>query len=556
MTKRIFRSLFLVGISVLIVSFLLSLLVLFNYFSEQFDVRLKEEAYYVSRGVEMGGADYLAQLRRDNAQSRITWVAADGTVLYDSKMGADSLGNHGDREEIRLALESGEGMVTRYSDTLTKETVNFAIRLSDGTVLRVSDSHDSVFHLLLTLMNPVLAIALLSVALSLFMAWRISKKLTAPLEKLDFAQPHRIQTYPELAPLIDRLDLQNQQIREQMDQLERRQREFTAITENMSEGLLVIDHKARLLSYNTGALRLLGTAHAAPDCDVLSLSNDGAFRATVTSALEGKHSTGLMTFAERTYQVIANPVYEKNEAVGAVLLILDVTEREARERLRREFSANVSHELKTPLTSISGFAEMISMGIARPEDMSYFGEKIRHESSRLLGLIDDILKLSQLDESGSPQQKERVDLSVIAAQVVERLRPMADKRSVTLATRLTGEAVMGAPRILDEMIHNVVENAIKYNKEGGSVFVSLQKEGGKVRLTVRDTGIGIPAADRERVFERFYRVDKSHSKEIGGTGLGLSIVKHGAAFHGATVTLDSTPGQGTVISFVFNSAPD
>jgi two-component system phosphate regulon sensor histidine kinase PhoR len=254
---------------------------------------------------------------------------------------------------------------------------------------------------------------------------------------------------------------------------------------------------------------------------------------------------------DRTYQIIANPVYEKREAVGAVLLILDVTEREERDRLRREFSANVSHELKTPLPSISGFAEMIRMGIARPEDIGHFAGKIHSEAPRLLGLIDDILKLSQLDENSIPKPKESIELSSIAAQVWDRLVSTADKGSVMVETDLTPSKVPGVAQILDEMIYNLVENAIKYNKENGKVYVTLQKEGAKVHQTVHDTGIGIPDTDRERVFERFYRVDKSHSKEIGGTGLGLSIVKHGAAFHDATITLDSTLGQGTIISILF-----
>jgi two-component system phosphate regulon sensor histidine kinase PhoR len=284
---------------------------------------------------------------------------------------------------------------------------------------------------------------------------------------------------------------------------------------------------------------------------VLTLSDSPDFHLAVEEALDGRNSTRQMAYDDQTYQIIANPVYDKNEAVGAVLLILDVTEREARDRLRREFSANVSHELKTPLTSISGFAEMIRMGIARPEDIGHFAGKIHGEAQRLLGLIDDILKLSQLDENSVPRSKEPVDLSAIAAQVVDRLASTADRRSVKIETKLTPLKVIGVAQILDEMVYNLVENAIKYNKEGGNVYVTLEKEGAKVRLTVRDTGIGIPDADRQRVFERFYRVDKSHSKEIGGTGLGLSIVKHGAAFHGATLTLDSTLGQGTVISVLF-----
>ncbi|MBQ8287254.1 MAG: PAS domain-containing protein [Clostridia bacterium] len=551
MTKRIFRSIFLVALAVLAVSFLLSLAVLYNDFTAQYDVRLKDEAYFIACGLESEGEDYLHKLENKFSRARITWVAADGTVLYDNTVAAESLGNHLDREEIREALEAGEGVAVRYSDTLTRETTNYALRLADGSVVRVSDSHDSILTLLLRLLTPILIVAAVVVTVSGFLSYGIARKVTEPLNKLDFAHPEQSKTYKELTPLLDRLEKQNQQIREQMDQLKRRQKEFAAITENMTEGLLVVDSNATLLSYNSGALRLLDAAHAEPSVNVLTLSESEGFHKAISKALDGRHCAEQMDYDGRVYQIIANPVHEKSETVGAVLLILDVTEREEREKLRREFSANVTHELKTPLTSISGFAEMIRMGIARPEDIGHFAGKIYSEAQRLLGLIDDILKLSQLDENSVPRSKETVELSAVTAQVVERLIPNAEQRSVTLETRLSSARVMGVPQILDEMIYNLVENAIKYNKERGEVFVTLEKEGAKVRLTVRDTGIGIPDADRQRVFERFYRVDKSHSKEIGGTGLGLSIVKHGAAFHGATMTLDSTLGQGTVVSLLF-----
>lgn len=551
MTKRIFHSIFSVSLAVLVVSFLLSIGVLYSDFTAQYGVRLQDEAYYIACGLENEGEDYLQKLYNKPSRSRITWIASDGTVLYDSTADAQSMDNHADREEIREALESGEGEATRYSDTLTRETINYALRLSDGSVIRVSDSHDSLVTLLLTLLAPIMAVAAVVVTVSGLLAYGIARKVTEPLNKLDLLHPEQSKTYKELTPLLERLAKQNQQIREQMDQLKRRQKEFSAITENMSEGLLVVDSNANLLSYNSGALRLLNATQAESAVSVLTLSESEGFRKAITEALSGRHCAEQMDFDERIYQVIANPVHEKSETVGAVLLILDITEREEREKLRREFSANVTHELKTPLTSISGFAEMIRMGIARPEDIGHFAGKIHGEAQRLLGLIDDILKLSQLDENSVPRSKEPVDLAVIAAQVVERLAPNAARRAVQLETHLISQKVMGVPQILDEMIYNVVENAIKYNKEGGNVFVSLQKEGAKVRLTVRDTGIGIPDADRERVFERFYRVDKSHSKEIGGTGLGLSIVKHGAAFHDAAITLDSTYGQGTVISLLF-----
>ena len=547
MTKRIFFSIFLVALTVLTVSVLLTVAMLYHDFTNEYDLRLKEEAYYISQGIEGGGRDYLDTLTDYSSNTRVTWIAPDGTVLYDSSADEATMDNHADREEVREALESGEGEAVRYSDTLTDETMNYALRLSDGSVLRVSDSHDSTVTFLLSLLTPILILAVVVMSVSGVMAYTFARRVTEPLNKLDFVHPENGKAYKELRPLLERLSKQNQQIREQMEQLKRRQKEFAAITDNMTEGLLVVDSNANLLSYNAGALQLLDATHT----DSPALGGHDGLQGAIAEALSGNHHTRQMEHDQRIYQIIANPVHVKSETVGAVLLILDVTERESREKLRREFTANVTHELKTPLTSISGFAEMISMGIARPEDVGYFADKIHTEARRLLGLIDDILRLSQLDENSIPNPKEAVDLSAIAAQVVDRLAPQAAERSVTLQKNLTPQTILGVPRILDEMVYNLVENAIKYNKEQGEVFVTVEKEGANVRLTVRDTGIGIPDTDRQRVFERFYRVDKSQSKAIGGTGLGLSIVKHGAVFHGASLTLDSTQGQGTVISVLF-----
>lgn len=551
MTKRIFKSIFLVALGVLIACLPLTIGMLYSSYDRQYESQLKEEAYYIAIGVEKEGLDYLSALDANSHRARITWVSDDGAVLYDSHVDPQTMGNHSDREEIGEAMEGGEGLATRYSDTLTSETLNYALRLDDGSVLRLSDTRDSLLTLLIPLLQPISIIILIAIPVSLLLAYGISRRITEPLNKLDLSNPHKVNTYSELSPLFQKLEKQNHQIKEQVNELRRRQEEFTAITENMSEGLLVVDRTSELLSYNTAAMRLLDAIPGDAQVSVRKLTLLEGFGNAVRESLDGKHCEEKMHHDGKIYQIIANPVYEKNEVVGAVILILDVSEREARDTLRREFSANVSHELKTPLTSISGFAEMISMGIVRPQDIPNFAGKIRNESQRLLGLIDDIIKLSQLDETSLPEEKEKVDLSAIAAQVVERLRPHGQRRGIALETHLTPVTVMGVPRILDEMIYNLVENAIKYNKEKGFVHVTLQKEGGKVRLTVRDTGIGIPEADRARVFERFYRVDKSHSKEIGGTGLGLSIVKHGAAFHGAALTLDSTLGQGTVISILF-----
>lgn len=551
MTKRIFRSIVLVAMVVMIASIALIMSVLYNYFSERMVLELKSELHYIVQGWTLNGEDYLFSLDRMQDGARITWIAADGTVLYDSVANASEMENHADREEIAEAHENGVGESIRYSSTLTTKTVNIAERVSDGSVLRVSSSGYGFVSLLGTFIVPGVWVLLIVVLVSLFLAYRVSKKVTEPLNKLDLAHPENADTYEELAPLLERIAYQNRRIAEQMDELRRRQDEFKAITENMSEGLLVIDHNADLLSYNNSAMRLIGAGQTGERSNVLTINRSEGFRQAVDSALSGQHSEQLMKHSGRIYQVIANPVRNGNAPAGAVLMMLDVTEHEEREKLRREFTANVSHELKTPLTSISGFAEMIRLGIAKPQDVGHFADKIYTESQRLIGLVGDIIKLSQLDEDTVPQQWENVDLCVLSTGIIERLKPAADQRKISMEMTMQPIAIYGVRSILDEMIFNIVENAIKYNKEGGSVYLSLQKEADKVRLTVKDTGIGIPETEKERVFERFYRVDKSHSKEIGGTGLGLSIVKHGAAFHSATVELQSTLGEGTVVSILF-----
>lgn len=535
----------------LLASIALIMSVLYNYFSDQLVIELKSELRYIARGWALNGEAYLTSLEHTSDGARITWVAADGRVLYDSVADPADMENHADREEIVEALAQGEGQSSRYSSTLTEKTVNVAMRMDDGSVLRVSSSSYAFISLLGTLLVSIVWVLLIVVLVSLFLAYRVSKRVTEPLNGLDLTHPENVDTYEELTPMLERMISQNRRIARQMEELRRRQDEFTAITENMSEGLLVIDRNAELLSYNNSAMRLLGAGQAGERSNVLTLNRSEGFRSAVDAALNGRHSEELMEHAGKVYQVIANPVRNGDAPAGAVLMMLDITEREEREKLRREFTANVSHELKTPLTSISGFAEMIRLGIAKPQDVGRFADMIYSESQRLIGLVGDIIKLSRLDEDTVPQQNENVDLAELTYGIVERLKPNADRRGITIECALPSISIIGVRQILDEMIYNITENAIKYNKEQGMIYLSLQKEGDKVRLTVKDTGIGIPEADRERVFERFYRVDKSHSKEIGGTGLGLSIVKHGAAFHGATVELQSTLGEGTSISILF-----
>ncbi len=550
MTKRIFRSISLVAFTVLAASLVLIMWVLYDYFTDAYLKEVRNEATYISEGVRLNGMSYLQSLSSPN--NRITWVDKDGTVLYDSTVDAATLDNHLDREEIAEALETGVGESSRTSRTLSEHTLNYALRLEDGTVLRLSNTRYTVLVLALGMLPPLLLIIVLAVILSLVLASKLSRSIVRPINELDFENPEQLDTYEELTPLLRRLAMQQRQIRRQMDELRHKQQEFAAITENMHEGFLVIDPRTNVLLYNSGALNMLDTTAPAEGESVLTLNRSEQFRSAVSMALAGKPSERIMPHNDRLYQLIANPVMQDNEIAGAVLLIVDVTERQQREQFRREFSANVSHELKTPLTSISGFAEIMKNGIVRPEDTQRFAGNIYNEAQRLIALIGDVIELSRLDESeDGTLTMEDVDLAVLTEDVVGRLQGEADARGLTIRTDCEPAVIHGAKRVLDEIVYNLCDNAIRYNREHGSVTVTVKNTAESVVLSVADTGIGIPFADRDRVFERFYRVDKSHSRESGGTGLGLSIVKHGAAYHHATISLESEVNVGTTITVRF-----
>ena len=549
MTKRIFRTTMAVAVVVLAACLALIMAVLYEAFENQLQTELKSEAGYVAQGIQADGAGYFDGLQSRN---RITWVAADGQVLYDSVADAAAMENHGDREEIRAAMESGAGEAVRKSATLAQTTIYYAQRLADDTVLRISGTQHSLLTLLLGLLQPTLVVLAAAILLSAILASRLSRRIVRPINDLDLSRPEEADVYPELTPLLSKLHGQNQLIARQMADLKRQQREFSMITENMSEGFLVVDSHTDILAFNSSALRLLGGDAAAIGKSVFTLNRSAEFRRAVDSALAGQHCELELPTDSRYYQLLANPVQGDDGSVaGAVIMLLDITERREREGLRREFTANVSHELKTPLTSISGAAELIQNGLVKPEDIPHFAGNIHREASRLSALVSDIIKLSQLDENAIPDPPEPVDLYALSRSVLDRLAGEAEKLS--LSTELCGEHVQirGVARILDEMLFNLCDNAIKYNRPSGRVKVSVSREGGQAVVKVEDTGIGIPPEQQDRVFERFYRVDKSHSKEIGGTGLGLSIVKHGAAYHHAAVTLSSTPGQGTAITLRF-----
>ncbi len=546
MTGKIFRSCVLVGLAAILVCSGLFLAIMANQYEQEIYRQMKQEAAYVSRGLEETGVDYFTSLK---ASQRLTWVDADGTVLYDSAADPASMENHLDREEIAQALRSGEGRSEHLSSTVLEKTLYYALRLDDGTVLRVACTRSTVGAMVLGVVQPLLWVVVLALVLSGVLASRLARQITKPINSLDLENPRLDETYEELFPLVSHLREQNRTITRQMDDLSRRQREFTALAENMSEGVLLLDSKGNLLSGNQSAYALLGQGERPA-----VLRPDNCRREiweAAEKALAGRHAETLMTADTRILEILASPVAANGQVTGAVILMVDVTEREERESLRREFSANVSHELKTPLTSISGFAELMKEGLVEPDKMKEFAGDIYKECSQLIALVDDILKLSRLDEGSQELTTEAVDLYALSGDILENLRPMAAKRNITLRLEGDHQIIQGVWRILNEMVYNLCDNAIKYNKDGGRVTVRVSGTGESAVLSVADTGIGISKGQQERVFERFYRVDKSHSRRVGGTGLGLSIVKHGAQYHNARLVLDSEPGTGTTITLTF-----
>lgn len=548
MTGKILRISYLVAISALLASALLFFGVMYRDYEDGAFARLRAEAAAIAQGLDAAGSDYFDSFAPDD---RVTWIAANGTVLYDSAAPAQLLESHADREEIDHALQTGEAQTSRYSKTLLQRTFYYAKLLEGGTVLRVSCTQNSLPAMILMLLTPFLWVATLVLILCGVLSYRLARQITKPLNAINPDNPAPLPSYPELTPLFDKLREQNRTIGKQMNELQLRQREFTAITENMREGFLLVDCKMHVLSSNHSALEVLGGRELKPGCLLYDAECRQEIFDAVDTALSGSHAELLLTIDETSWQVLANPVVASGQVAGAVVLFMDVTEREQRERLRREFSANVSHELKTPLTSISGFAELMKEGLVPPEKIPEFSGDIYKESLRLIGLVNDIIQLSRLDENSTQFQRAPVDLYDLCAQSIEQLSPVAARQSVTLA--LTGEhaEIEGVEQLLKEMIYNLLDNAIKYNVPGGSVTASVRKSAGRTILSVADTGIGIPYAHQPRVFERFYRVDKSHSKEVGGTGLGLSIVRHAAQYHGARLELKSQPGKGTTITVTF-----
>lgn len=549
MTKRIFRSIMLVSAVCMVTGLAFLMGVLYHFFGNQLEKELTAEASYLELAVEENGESALEKLPKNSA--RVTWIAEDGTVIFDNKADAFDMSNHNDREEIKDAQKNGAGTSVRQSDTLGEKTVYYAKRLSDNSILRISSNQYTVIALLKQLIFPAVCVLVLMILLGAFFASRLSKHIVTPLNELDLEHPDEIDTYDEMAPFITKINKQQKTIQKQLSDAKRQQKEFQIITKQMQEGLLVIDTQTDLLSSKASALELLDAGQVKDKESVLSLNRSEAFEKTIDKVLRGEHVESVLNLGERYCQICANPVFDKETIAGAVILLIDVTEKMQRDSLRREFTANVSHELKTPLTSISGFAEIIQSGFVKQEDVRKFAGKIFDETQRLVTLVDDIIKISQLDENCQPYQREKVDIYNLAKDVLSRLQESANKAQVQLNMEGEHAELETVLPILDEIVSNLCDNAIKYNKKGGSVTVTVLNARNQICLSVRDTGIGITAAEKSRVFERFYRVDKSHSKEIGGTGLGLSIVKHGAAYLGAKVELESTIDKGSTFRLIW-----
>ena len=549
MTKKIFKSTVLVSAMILILGSALVMGILYRYFGKQLDGELEKEASYLAYGVEQSGVNYLEHLKQKDA--RMTYIDASGNVLYDSQADISSMENHSDRKEFEEAVQKGHGYAERMSSTLSEKTVYYAQKLTDGTVLRVAVVHSSILALMLQLLPSVIGVAIVMLILAGIAAARISAKIVKPINTLDLDHPEDNQIYEEVGPLLSRIHKQNYQIQMQLETARRNQEEFQIITENMQEGLLVIDAYTMILSGNSSVWRMFQLREPKTGDSVYSLDRNEDFRKVVEDVLKGQHGSAMLQLDGEYVQLIANPVSRDDRVVGAVLLLVNETEKVERENLRREFSANVSHELKTPLTSISGFAEIIQDGMVQGEDVQKFAGRIYREAQRLIQLVEDTIKISQLDEGENPYEWEKVDVYAVVKNVCGNLRDIAAKKNVHLF--IDGEKLIfcTVKPILEEVIYNLCDNGIKYNREDGTVSIHLQELKDSVEIRVKDNGIGIPREDCSRVFERFYRVDKSHSKAIGGTGLGLSIVKHGVTFLGGTLKMLSEEGKGTEITMTF-----
>ena len=550
MTSKIFKSIIAAVVAVLIATIAINLGALYPYFNQLQQTQLKDELHLAANAVQEIGVRYLDDLDMD--RYRLTWVAADGTVLFDNQADAATMENHADRAEIREALLTGSGSSTRQSATLTEQTIYEAVRLSDGSVLRISVSRATAVLLLLGMLQPICIVLVIAIAISAWIAHRIAKRVVEPLNRLNLDAPLENDAYEELSPLLHRIHAQRQEIKEQMWTLERKQNEFNQITANMKEALVLLDTSARIISINPAARRLFGAGDDPIGNDILTIDRSQNMR----TALENARADGRAFFRDqrngRIYQFDLSRIASDNAVQGTVILAYDITDQANAEQNRQEFTANVSHELKTPLQSIIGSAELLENGIVKEADIPRFVDRIRKEATRLVNLIDDIIRLSQLDE-GVDMPMESVSLRELSEEVCENLADAARRKDVSLKVTGSEGVITGVRRLLYEIVYNLCDNAIKYNRDGGSVEINLSQDADAVLLRVQDTGVGIAPEHQSKIFERFYRVDKSHSRQSGGTGLGLSIVKHAVQLHHGSISVESQPNVGTAITVRFDT---
>ncbi|MGI6562756.1 MAG: ATP-binding protein [Clostridia bacterium] len=549
MKKRIYNSMLLLALITLFISALLFTGVVYGDFHRQMKNKVQNDAYLLSIGYDTGGKEYFLKAASQKDTGRITWVAADGAILYDSVSDPAKMDNHKNRTEVIKALQNGSGEALRRSHTLGVKNYYYALLLNDGTVLRISVNADSAMKTLSKFSLHGLLVLLPTILLTLFLAGKLSEKIITPINNLNLDNPMTNEVYDELSPLLTRIDKQNEQIRLQMETIKETQAEFYAIIDNIGEGIIILNHTGHVLTINKRAASILNVSPSdSINKHILSLSRDSTFQRVVERATEGQNSDDEFIKGDSTYRLLASPVQSENPVKGVLLFLMDVTEKRNAEKLRREFSANVSHELKTPLTAILGYAELLKNGLVQEKDIRDFSGRIYDEAKHMTSLIDDIIRISRLDEKNVKIPYEKVDLFKIAKDVTGRLTPAAVKKNVQMTVQGDRGTVYGVKRILDEVIYNLCDNAVKYNKENGKVDIIIKESEDYVTLTVQDTGIGIPEEHQNRVFERFYRVDKSRSRDAGGTGLGLAIVKHGVEFHNGTIKLKSVPGEGTTIT--------
>lgn len=555
MKKRIYRSMLLLAlITDLLVSVFITGLI-YREFYIRMQQEIRNEALLVSNTYNLVGEDvfsYPAVLQNSN---RITWVAEDGTVLFDNRTEAKDMENHGNRPEIADAIMYGSGEAVHLSITLGTQTFYHAVQLNDGTVLRVSFAVDSVFRSVLDLVPYIALLTLPVILLAMAIAGLLTKKIILPLNSLDLDDPLSNDVYDEFTPLLSRMAKQNEQIRSQFRKLKEKQEEFNAITGNIREGIIVLNDKGSILSINKSAASIFNvSAGDVAGKHILALDRSIPLQKAIETAMDGQQSENTFTIGEKSYNLLASPVRDNGTVRGIILFILDVTGKQSAEKMRREFTANVSHELKTPLTSISGYAELMKNGMVRPEDIPVFAGHIWNEARHLIDIIDDVIRISRLDEKNVQIPFEEVDLLELAEETAARLAPLAEQKRLAVSVGGDNAVISGVKQILEEMIYNLCDNAIKYNHENGWVDVAVRDLSDSVELIVSDSGSGIPKEHHDRVFERFYRVDKSHSRETGGTGLGLSIVKHAAEFHNAKIRLESEPGKGTTVEISFGKS--